>query len=137
MFRIFSNETNEPLSNDNMTFDFQKQHNYDKRRSESLRIKAKYPDRIPIICEVYKRDRKELNLDKNKYLVPNDLSIGQFLYVIRKRIHLKPEKAIYVFTEKGTLPPTAQLISTIYKDYKSNDGFLYLMISAESTFGYG
>jgi len=40
--------------------------------------------------------------------VPADLTVGQFVYVIRKRVHLSPEKAIFVFV-KNTLPPTGEL----------------------------
>lgn len=40
-----------------------------------------------------------------RYLVPADLSVGQFVYVVRKRIKLEAEKAIFVFV-KNTLPPT-------------------------------
>jgi hypothetical protein len=37
--------------------------------------------------------------------VPSDLTVGQFVYVIRKRIKLSPEKAIFIFV-KNVLPPT-------------------------------
>ena len=40
-----------------------------------------------------------------RYLVPADLTVGQFVYVIRKRIKVSPEKAIFMFV-KNTLPPT-------------------------------
>ena len=40
-----------------------------------------------------------------RYLVPADLTVGQFVYVIRKRIKVGPEKAIFMFV-KNTLPPT-------------------------------
>ena len=40
-----------------------------------------------------------------RYLVPADLTVGQFVYVIRKRIKLSSEKAIFIFI-KNTLPPT-------------------------------
>jgi hypothetical protein len=40
-----------------------------------------------------------------RYLVPSDLTVGQFVYVIRKRIKLSPEKAIFIFTS-NVLPPT-------------------------------
>lgn len=43
-----------------------------------------------------------------RYLVPADLTVGQFVYVVRKRIKLSPEKAIFVFV-KNTLPPTGEL----------------------------
>ena len=42
---------------------------------------------------------------KCRYLVPGDLTVGQFVYVIRKRIRVSPEKAIFMFV-KNVLPPT-------------------------------
>lgn len=40
-----------------------------------------------------------------RYLVPADLTVGQFVYVIRKRIKLNAEKAIFIFVD-NVLPPT-------------------------------
>lgn len=37
--------------------------------------------------------------------MPADLTVGQFVYVVRKRIKLSAEKAIFIFV-KNTLPPT-------------------------------
>lgn len=42
-----------------------------------------------------------------RYLVPADLTVGQFVYVVRKRIKLSAEKAIFVFVN-NTLPPTGE-----------------------------
>jgi len=43
-----------------------------------------------------------------RYLVPSDLTIGQFIYVIRKRIKLSPQQAIFVFVN-NVLPPSGKL----------------------------
>lgn len=67
-------------------------------------------------------------------MVPVDLSVGQFVYVIRKRIKLPSEKAIFIFVN-DILPPTAALISTVYEEHKDDDGFLYVLYSGENTFG--
>lgn len=67
-------------------------------------------------------------------MVPGDLSVGQFVYVIRKRIKLPSEKAIFIFIN-DILPPTAALMSTIYEEHKDEDGFLYVLYSGENTFG--
>ena len=65
---------------------------------------ARYPDRIPVICE--KEPRSDIPpVDKRKYLIPMDLTVGQFVYVIRKRISIPPEKAIFIFVN-GVLPST-------------------------------
>ena len=44
----------------------------------------------------------------HRYLVPADLTVGQFVYVIRKRIKVSAEKAIFMFV-KNFLPPTGTL----------------------------
>ena len=104
-----------------------------KRIAESSRIRAKYPDRIPVICEKAKGS-PIADIDKQKFLVPADLTIGQFVYVIRKRIKMSSEQAIFIFVN-DVLPPTASLMSTIYEERKDDDGFLYITYSGENTFG--
>ena len=113
---------------------FHKKHSFEKRKEESERILEKYPDRIPVIVQILEGNEDIPDIDKKKYLVPNDLTLGQLIYIIRKRIKLKPEQAIFVFI-KGTLPPTSTLISQLYKAHKDEDNFLYLDISQEAVFG--
>ena len=64
-----------------------------------------------------------IQVDKRKYLIPMDLTVGQFVYVIRKRISIPPEKAIFIFVN-DTLPPTAALMSTVYETHRDKDGFM-------------
>ena len=52
------------------------------------KIKAQFPDKIPIICGK-DPNSKLADIDKTKYLVPNDLTASQFSFMIRKRIQLK------------------------------------------------
>ena len=115
---------------------FKNNHNFNKRLSESNRIMNKYPDRLPIICQ---RSQKAFQdcpcIDKTKYLLPKDLTMGQFLYVIRKRIKLAPEKAIFIFIHDKLLPPVSELMEFIYSKHKDEDGFLYLTYTGENTFG--
>ena len=75
------------------------------------------------------------DLDKNKYLVPDDLTIGQLVYVIRRRIKISHEKAIFIFVNGKVLPPTASLMANVYAEHKNEDGFLYATYSGENTFG--
>ncbi|CAN8270636.1 unnamed protein product [Cochlearia groenlandica] len=112
---------------------FKQEHPLEKRQAESCRIRDKYPDRIPVIVE--RAEKSDVpDIDKKKYLVPADLTVGQFVYVVRKRIKLSPEKAIFIFV-KNILPPTAAIMSAIYEEHKDEDGFLYMSYSGENTFG--
>ena len=116
-----------------MAYAYKQDHPFEKRAAEAARIREKYPDRIPVICE--KEPRSDIApVDKRKYLIPIDLTVGQFVYVIRKRISIPPEKAIFIFVN-NTLPPTAALMSTVYEQHKDEDGFMYMMYSGENTFG--
>jgi GABA(A) receptor-associated protein len=112
---------------------FKQSHTLEHRKNEAKRILAKYPDRIPVI--VSKHEKTEVSdIDKKKFLVPLDLTVGQFKYVIRKRIHLTPEKAIFIFVNNN-LPPVSELMRNLYNQHKDEDGFLYVMYSGENTFG--
>nr|GMC76538.1 autophagy-related protein 8C [Ipomoea batatas] len=114
-------------------------HYSERRQAEAARIREKYHDRIPVWIPfpviVEKAERSDIpDIDKKKYLVPADLTVGQFVYVVRKRIKLSAEKAIFIFV-KNILPPTAAMMSAIYEEHKDEDGFLYMTYSGENTFG--
>lgn len=106
----------------------------EERQKESVAMRSKYPDRVPVIIERSSSTTDIPDIDKKKFLVPNDLTIGQLVHVIRKRIKLMPEKAIFVFID-NVLPPTAGLLSTYYAEHADEDGFLYLTYSGENVFG--
>lgn len=77
-----------------------------------------------VICE--KLEISDIaNIDKKKYLVPADLTVGQFVWVIKKRIKIAPETAVFIFID-DVMPPSAALMSSIYDEHKDEDGFLYI-----------
>jgi GABA(A) receptor-associated protein len=106
---------------------------FEKKYNESKRIREKYPDRVPVI--VQKAKGCNLNdIDKKKYLVPSDVTIGQFISIIRQRIKLSPDKAIFIFIN-NILPSTSATVHSIYNEMKHGDGFLYIYYNGESVFG--
>ena len=107
-----------------MDYEFKKKNDYNKRLAESTNIKNKYPDRIPIIVEKYK-DCKLPTIDKCKYLVPKDMNLGQFVYIIRKRIKLEASQALFV-TVNSILESSNAMISDLYETQKDDDGFYIL-----------
>ena len=115
---------------------FEDKFNFQRRKEESNRILEKYPDRIPIICQRSRRAKDDIpDVDRIKYLVPNDLSVANFIYVIRKRIKIGPEKSIYMFIGDNIIPSYTQLLVQVYEEFKDNDGFLYINYAGENTFG--
>lgn len=109
--------------------EFRKQ-DLEERVIVSSKIILKYPDRIPIIVDA----KKNINLNKNKYIVPHDLTVGQFMFVLKKRISLEADKSVFLLCNNLLIPNT-ELIKNLYYNRKDIDGFLYLIIVVENTFG--
>ena len=109
-------------------------HPFPRRLEESKRVMEKYPDRIPVIMERSKTCKYVPDIDRIKFLVPKDIVVSQFIFIIRKRINITSEKAIFVFVN-NVLPPSSEIMSNLYEEHKNEDGFLYMKYSGENTFG--
>ena len=107
---------------------------FEERSLESLRIRERFPGRIPIIVERSGRSTDIPLIDKNKFLAPGDLNVSQFLHVVRRRMQLSGETALFLFVG-NTLPTTGTLLRELYTNYADHDGFLYMAYSGENTFG--
>jgi len=102
-------------------------------RKEVEIIKEKYPNYIPII--VRPKDNT-IKLIKHKFLVGGDVTIGQFLSILRKKMkNLKPAEAIYLFIN-NKIPASSELLSSIYQsNLDETTQMLYMTICKENTFG--
>eukprot|EP01070_Trichotokara_eunicae_P009265 Trichotokara_eunicae@DN6023_c0_g1_i5.p3 len=104
---------------------------FEKRASEAHRVRSKYPNRIPVICE--KSPRCDLpEIDKKKFLVPSNMLVGEFKYIIHKHLNqagtvqggaITAEKTIYLFVN-NTAPRAGTLIQELYDLHMADDGFL-------------
>lgn len=104
-----------------------------KRRSESARMRAKFPGRIPVILDARPNSQVPA-IDKSKFLVPADLTVGQFAYVVRRRISLSPAQAMFLYV-RNVLPVSSLSFSELDAEHHDEDGFLYVTYSGENTFG--
>ena len=105
----------------------------EQRIQESRKIMDKYPDKVPIIVNHHKSCTLK-KIDKNKYLVPKDITMSQFTYIIRKRLVLNNSEAIFIYIN-NVLIPSSNTIGEIYNDHHDSDGFLYVVYTNENTFG--
>ncbi|KAH8287702.1 hypothetical protein KR054_011722 [Drosophila jambulina] len=136
-----------------MKFQYKEEHAFEKRRAEGDKIRRKYPDRVPEAANGKKAQLKIIipdkgfmvivekapkarigDLDKKKYLVPSDLTVGQFYFLIRKRIHLRPEDALFFFVN-NVIPPTSATMGSLYQEHHEEDYFLYIAYSDENVYG--
>lgn len=112
---------------------------FEKRCQESRRILEKYADRVPVICDRLKNSELP-QIEKTKFLVPGVMVCHEFKYIIHKHINQRDagerhaDQTIYLFVN-NTAPKASALMSEIYEEKKSEDGFLYMTYSAENTLG--
>ncbi len=107
-------------------------YSFDKRASEAKRAIAKHPNKVPTL--LFKGTDATPESKNHKYLLPKDMIISEFQVIIRKYIHLSPDQAIFLFVN-GVLPRAASTIEEIYREHKSEDGYLKVTYTIESTFG--
>jgi GABA(A) receptor-associated protein len=116
-----------------MSLGYKKSLLFEDRLRKANSLIARFPGRVPVICEKY-YGHDNPDIDKNKYLVPVDTTMGQFLMVIRQRIKLKPNEAIFLFVNSSIIP-TGDYIGDVYANNKDHDNLLYITYSKENTFG--
>jgi len=115
-------------------FRFKAQQSEDQRKEESKAILDKYPHRLPVIVERATNSQQIPAIDKQKFLVPDDITVAQFMWIVRRRISLSPEKALFIFVGK-VMPQSSMSMGELYSQHHDPDGFLYLAYSGENTFG--
>jgi len=115
---------------------FKSKYPHNRRLAEALRVISKHPDKIPVICEPL--NPQTPNINRSKYLVSGEVTVGQLLHIIRPRIEnlINQNHALFLFvSNKSIIPAISSTINDLYDQYKDMDGFLYINYSLENTFG--
>jgi hypothetical protein len=97
-------------------------------------IMHKYENYVPVIVKV--KDKK-FELVKNKYLIHGNITIAEFLCILRKKFKKKinPTEGIYIFIN-NTIPCTNNTLELLYNINKDkNTDMLFVTICKENTFG--
>jgi GABA(A) receptor-associated protein len=147
-----------------MNWQYKHEHSLEQRRFESERIRRRYPDRIPVIVQPLSSSSSSSSssilstslfrsfsssssssscneitlarLDNEKFLVPSELSFGQFAYNIRRRLRLRAEHALFFYIGLcGKQPILSSTMEVLYNENKDPDGFLYVCYADEKVFG--
>lgn len=106
-------------------------------RREVEIVRHKYPHYIPIIV----RGRDKLELSKTKYLVTGDVTVSQFMCILRKKIEVSNgskvecKHGLFLFVN-NRLPSSTTLMSCLYENEKDpQTGMLFITLCKENTFG--
>jgi GABA(A) receptor-associated protein len=123
----------------NSILSWKEQSAFKDRIQHSSRILFHNPERRPIL--VFRAPDETLlpALEKYKYLVPVDITVGQFIWSLKKDyLNVDPQTAIYWTVGDGlhaVVPNHSETILALYRRCKDLDGFLYVNYKSESVFG--
>lgn len=114
---------------------FKQRKSFVSRRDEVAGIRAKFPSKIPVIVERYHKEKDLPLLDKTKFLVPQELTMSQFVTIIRNRMSLSSTQAFYLIVNNKSLASMSMTMAEVYKEEKDEDGFLYMVYASQEMFG--
>jgi len=115
------------------------------RKESTNNIISKYPDKCPIYLtfdnKINLKSRPGANF--NKYIINNCITVGQYLVILKKRIDMNEKMSVTLFINKFNgnklvntiLPTMSSTMGEIYNGHKDDDGFLYMHLVSENTFG--
>lgn len=100
-----------------------------KLNKEITFLQKKFPERVPVIVE--KCPRCSLNdLAKKKFLVPAEITIEDFYYIIRRRISLHPAENLCLYIGK-VKPGHGTHMIQLYKEFQAGDGILHVTYTSK------
>lgn len=105
------------------------------RRTDAERVRERYPGRVPVICLRHASCTTIPDIKRGRYLVSKDVTVGQFIYILRKRLPITSGQSMFIFTETGQMPPCIHDFQNLDRTDVNSDGFLYLRYATENTFG--
>ena len=118
-----------------MEFQYKTNNSLESRKSQYRKIAENHPDKVPVILErdIHCSINKAI---KTKYILSKEVTMAEFVKIIREKLDLKPERALFFLVNGKHSVTMTEELGQIYEKYKDKgDGFLYMSYSEEIVYG--
>ncbi|KAG8190727.1 hypothetical protein JTE90_024861 [Oedothorax gibbosus] len=113
---------------------YKKRKTFDCRKLESEEIGSLYPSSVPVILEKASSNGTP-TAQKEKYLVPRNITVADFVLMVRKNMFLHNDASLLLVAGKEILHSSFKM-GEVFDECKDEDGFLYLAYNAYKSFNY-
>merc|ERR1712150_54010 len=129
------NRTSTQISSVATYVPFKERRPADVRAEEASNIRQRFPSKVPVIVERYKKEKELPRLDRVKFLVPQELSVSQFVVVVRSRMMIRPSQSLHFIVGGKQVPSMQMSVAELYHRCQDEDNFLYMTYASTEMFG--
>ncbi|XP_068246097.1 microtubule-associated proteins 1A/1B light chain 3A-like isoform X1 [Palaemon carinicauda] len=105
------------------------------RKDEASVIRSEFPGKIPVVVERWAKENHLPYSNRMKFLVPQEITMSQFLHIVRNRLSINSTMSLYLLVNNTTLVSLSKTLAEVYRESHDDDGFLYVTYASQEVFG--
>lgn len=105
------------------------------RKDEASVIRSEFPGKIPVVVERWCKEHNLPYTSRMKFLVPQEITMSQFLHIVRNRLSISSTMSLYLLVNNTTLVSLSKTLAEVYRENHDDDGFLYVTYASQEVFG--